>query len=182
MPRSAVQLGYFDATERLYPGQLADFGTSQDYSTRGFPAETELVAGRGAVIGTEIAIDAATNPLNQPAPYTLKAPVGASVDADFVGVVVRTEACTNSANDEASYAAKTMATATYKRGDGAVIGAIANAAVSAGDPVYMSVDAAQAPNLPVGEFTNAAGAGVILITGIKWHAQAAAGTIGRIEL
>lgn len=182
MPRTSVQEGYFDGLDRLYPGQIADFGTSQDYSTRGYPAETELVAGRGAVKGTAIVTDPDANPMNQPAPYTLKAPIGASVDADFVGIIVRTEACTNSALEEAAYAANTMATSTYKRGDGAIIGAIANAAVVADDPVYMSVDAAQAPNLPVGEFTNAAGAGVVLITGIKWHAQAAAGTTGRIEL
>lgn len=182
MTRTAVQLGYFDGTDRLYPGQLADFGTSQDYSTRGYPAETELVAGRGAVKGTDIVTDPNANPMNQPAPFTLKAPDGASVDADFIGIVVRTEACTNNASDEASYAANTMATATYKRGDGAIIGAKANVAVAADDPVYMSINAGAAPNLPVGEFTNAAGAGVILITGAKWHAQAAAGTVGRIEL
>jgi len=181
MSRDAVQLGYFDATDRLYPGQIADFATSRDNSTRGFPAETELVAGRGAVRGTDIIIDN-DNPMNQPAPYTLKAPDGATVDADFIGIVIRTESCTNSGDDEAAYAANTMATATYKRGDGHVIGAKTSVAVAAGDPVYMSIDVAQAPNLPVGEFTNAAGAGVIEITGIKWHAQAAAGTVGRIEL
>lgn len=183
MARSAVQLGYFDATLRLFPGQIADFGTSWANSTRGYPAETELVAGRGAVFGTAIPVDPNANPLNQPAPFTLKAPDAGSSNSDFIGIVVRTEACTNSVDGEAAYAAKTMATSTFRRnGVGDIVGVKANVAVSADDAVYMSIDEAQAPNLPVGEFTNAAGAGVVLITGIRWYADAEAGTVGRIEL
>jgi hypothetical protein len=182
MTRSSVQSGYYDGIDRLYPGQIADFGTSQDNSTDSYPAETEVIAGRGVVKGAAITTDANTNPMNQPAPYKVKAPVGASVSADFLGIAVRTEACTNSSDDEAAYASNTMATVVVRSGTGSIIGAKANVAVAAGDPVYMSVDAAQAPNLPVGEFTNTNAAGVTQITGATWYAQAAAGTVGRIEL
>lgn len=181
MARQSVQDGYFEAPLAGFPGQIADFGSSIDNTVRGYPAEVALVCGLGNVKGTAIDIAAGTNPLNQPAPFALKAPLAGSVDADFVGITVRTEACTN-VDDEAAYAAGAMASSTFKRGDGSVIYVKTNAAVVADDPVYMSVDVAAAPNLPVGEFTNAAGAGVILITGIKWHASAPANSIGRIEL
>jgi hypothetical protein len=182
MARQSVQSGYFEAPLAGFPGQIADFGTSTDNAVRGFPAETELVAGLGNVKGAAIDLDADANPLNQPAPYQLKAPLVGSVDADFVGITIRTEACTNSANDEAAYAAGAMASSTFKRGDGAIVYVKTNLAVVADDDVYMSINAGAAPNLPVGEFTNAAGAGVIQITGIKWHASAPANSIGRIEL
>ena len=45
----------------------------------------------------------------------------------------------------------------------------------------MSVDAAQAPNLPVGEFTNVTGAGVIALTNLQWYKSTAAGDVGIIE-
>ncbi len=181
MPRQSVQEGYFDAPLAGFPGQLVDFGASNDNYVRGFPAEGAVIGGRGVVKGAAIDLDAA-NPLNQPAPYAVKAPTGASVEADFVGIVVRTEAMTNVGDPaEAAYADLTMASVTHQQAAGALIYVKAPVAVAADDPVYMSVDAAQAPNLPVGEFTNAAGLGVIQLTKLKWHKSAAAGEIGVIE-
>lgn len=182
MARQSVQSGYFEAPLAAFPGQLADFGTSNDNYVRGYPAEGAVIGGRGVVKGTAIDLDANSNPLNQPAPYTVKAPDGASVEADFVGIVIRTEAMTNVGDPaEAAYADKTMASATHQQAGGALVYVKAPVAIAADDPVYMSVDAAQAPNLPVGEFTNAAGAGVIQLTKLKWHKSAAAGEVGIIE-
>lgn len=180
MPRTSVQDGYFDAPLAGFPGQLADFGTSLDYSVRGYPAEGAVIGGRGAVRGTDIDIDPDANPLNQPAPFTIKAPDGATVAADFVGIVVRTESMTN-VNDEAAYANETMASATFRRAKGALVYVKNSVAVAAGDDVYMSIDEAQVPNLPVGEFTNATGAGVIQIPDLQWFKQAAAGGVAIIE-
>ncbi len=102
--------------------------------------------------------------------------------ADFIGIVIRTEACRNDANGLAYYPDKSMVTATFRIGGGALIGATANATVVDGDPVYMSVDPTASPNLPAGEFTNASGAGVIAITGAKWYGAHASGTVGIIQI
>lgn len=182
MPRQSVQDGYFEAPFAGFPGQLADFGTSNDNYVRGYPADGAVIGGRGVVKGADINLDSNLNPLNQPAPYKVKAPIGASVAADFAGIVIRTEAMTNVGDPaEAAYADLTMASVTHQQAAGALVFAKAPVAIAADDPVYMSVDAAQVPNLPVGEFTNSADLGVILLTKLKWHKSAAAGGVGIIE-
>tara|TARA_R110000764_G_scaffold90101_4_gene172238 strand:- start:906 stop:1460 length:555 start_codon:yes stop_codon:yes gene_type:complete len=182
MARQSVQDGYFEAPLAAFPGQIADFGTSNDNYVRGFPAAGAVIGGRGVVKGADIDLDVNANPLNQPAPYTVKAPVGGSVAADFVGIVIRTEAMTNVGDPaEAAYADKTMASVTHKQAGGALVYVKAPVAIAAGDTVFMSVDAAQAPNLPVGEFTNVTGAGVIALTNLQWYKSTAAGDVGIIE-
>ncbi len=181
MARQSVQEGYFEAPLAGFPGQLADFGTSNDNTVRGYPAEGDVIFGRGVVKGTDIDLDPDANPLNQPSPFTIKAPEAGSVAADFVGIVVRTEAGTN-IDDEGGYADLTMASVMHNHGVGATIYVKTHLAVAQGDPVYMSVDAAALPNLPVGEFSNAAAAGVILLPRLRWFKSAAAGEIGIIEV
>ena len=177
MTRSAVQLGYFDGRRQYLPGQIVDFGTASSNSTRGFPAEVELECGLGVVKGAKLSL----SNTNQPAPFALKLPATDSTDDDFVGIVIRTEACTNNDDGNAAYAAKRMATATFNRKGGKLVAVQNTAAVTEGDDVYVSVDATKAPMLPAGRFHNAAGEGVIKITDAKWYQSAPAG-VAIIEL
>lgn len=181
MARTSVQSGYYDASAPRFPGQICDHGTSISYSTRGYPAEGELRVGRGCVKGTVLA---AGGEMNAPAPHSIKTPVAGSVLADFIGVVVRTEACSNDADGNAIYKTETMATSTFGIGSGKIIAVKTNAAVTHGQAVYMSVNAAIAPNLPAGEFHNAAGSAgaTIAITGATWFGSHASGAIGMIQL
>ena len=179
MARQSVQDGYFDAFAAGFPGQIADYGSAGRNSVRDYPAEGDVIGGRGVVKGAGIDLDAA-NPLNQPAPFKVKAPTGASIEADFVGIVVRTESMTN-VSDEAAYADLTMASVTNASVGGVNIFVKTPVAIAQDDPVYMSIDAAQAPNLPVGEFTNVTGAGVIQLTKLQWYKSAAAGGVAIIE-
>lgn len=177
MARTAVQTGFNDAFSARFPGQIIDFGTSIDNTTRGFPCDGGSVCGRGVVKSTLI-----TDVLNANSPFMVKAPINTNVLADFVGITIRTEACRNDVNGNAYYPDKTMATATFRIGGGALIGANANATVVHGDPVYMSIDVTQTPFLAAGEFTNASGAGVIAITGATWYGAHTSGTVGVIQI
>ena len=180
MARQSVQSGYFEASQAGFPGQLADLGTSENNNVRGYPAETAVIGGRGVVRGAAITLGETTNPLNQPSPYAVKAPTAATVEEDFVGIVVRTEAMTN-VDDEAAYPAESMASVTHPRAVGALIYVKTSVATTAGDDVFMSIDAGAVPNLPVGEFTNVNGAGVIQLSKFAWYASAPAGEVGIIE-
>lgn len=175
----SIQTAVYDTFTDLYPGQFADMGSATlTKENRAYKNETPVSPGEAAVKGV-------VNPANDRSvltPFKVKRPIAASVDADFVGIVVRSENFeVNQVTGQLERRANSLVTVT-ERGSGAVIAVVANAAVSDGDNVYMSINAAAAPNLPVGQFTNAAAAGVVLLTGSKWYGAAASGTIGKIKL
>lgn len=180
MPRTSVQDAYFDASGAGYPGQIADFGTSADYSVVGAPAEGNLYIGRAYVKGTDIA----PGTINRSLGYTVKAPTALSIAADVLGIVIRTESAHNDANGLPYYGDMEMASVSQPAAASQGFSYFANAhgAIDVDDPVYMSVDAAVSL-IPVGEFTNAAGLGLVgPIVGWKWKFAAANGSVGVIQI
>lgn len=179
MSLTAVQTQFFDASNPLFAGQLADWAVQANpLGVNTYRTESLLIAGRGVVKGTN---NAQGDPILTP--YGVKAPLAGSVDADFVGIAVLSQALNTDANNNAVTLRATTVHAICERssisGEKNRIGARAWAAVAHGDPVYMSVSDA---TIPVGEFTNAAGTGRILIANATWYGPAASGTIGRIQL
>lgn len=180
MFRDAVQTTYYDTFGALYPGQIVDFGTANDYSTIGGPAaDGPLYAGRAYIKGALL-----TDPINQPSANVLAPVNDASIAADVMGIVIRTEAMHNDADGLPYYAEGQMATVTVpgKVGDGHAVGAVAHGAITAGMPVYVSIDPALS-GVPLGEFAGAAGVGLVgPVSGWRWRHAAADGTVGIIEL
>lgn len=180
MSLNAVQSTVFDTFGSLYAGQLPDHGVqSNPLGVNTYRTESILFAGRGVVKGTPNAQD---DPLLTA--FGVKAPLAGSVVADVVGIAVWTQGMNTDANNNAVTFRATTVHAIAERstisGEKNRIGARAWATVAHGDPVYMSVSDG---TIPVGEFTNASGAGRIgPLTGMTWYGAAASGTIGRIEL
>ena len=173
-----VQDQFFDENEALFIGQLADYASSHLANRPSFVNETVVFAGRGVVKGT---VFTAANH-HKRTPHAVKAATGASVEADFSGIVMREYSQdADPSTGELSRRADSMVTLATT-GNKTKIAVKANVNIADGDSVYMSIDAAQTPNLPVGEFTNAAAAGVIELTALKFYGAADAGTIARIEL
>lgn len=175
MTMTAVQVTVSDTFGALFAGQLADHASNaQELGVNSYRSETAVVAGRGVVKGT-------ANAQNDSilTPFGVKTPLSGSVLADVVGIAVLTGALTQDASNNAVANRTTTMVSVAEVGSGRKIGAKTNAAVVHGDPVYMSVSHA---SIPVGEFTNASGAGLIAITGSTWYGAAASGTIGRIKL
>lgn len=174
-PIPAVQTTFFDAPGAGYEGDLADYGSFALVSeVRTFIAEDLIVFGRGVVKG---APNAQRDHIETP--FAVKSPVSGSVAADFVGIAVRLQASSSNALNEAVPVRAPTVVTVAEVGSGAIIFARATAAVVNGDPVYMSVSST---TIPVGGFSNAAGTGLILLTGATWYGAAAAGTVGRIKL
>lgn len=178
MSLNFIQNEVFDEFGALFPGQIADFGSNQSPAIRTFVNETIVGPGEGVVEGTVLGV----NEGNVRTPFTIKRPVGGSVDADFVGCVVRTESFLIDDSTNEVFRPADSVVGIAERGSGVIIGQETPVTIAHGDDVYLSIDPAQSPNLPVGKFTNAAGAGVVLLTGPQWYGAAAAGTVGRIQL
>jgi len=180
MTLSAVQTAVYDTFGPLYAGQLADSGSlMMNQFVRNYRTEAgvgPLVMGRGVVKGTA---NVPSDPILTP--YAVKGVLAASVDADFVGILVLNQATDSDANNEAVPVRTPTMVAVAERGSKAVIGAYVPAGITIahGDPVYLSVSHA---SIPVGQFSNAAAAGLVLLTGPTWYGAAAAGTVGRISL
>lgn len=173
-----VQTTFTDAPGPLYPGQIVDSGTSSlNEEVRSYRTETLIYPGRGVVKGT-------ANAQNDQilTPYGVKHPLAGSVLADIVGVAVRLSNSSADANGVATSNRTTQMWPIAELGSKAHIAAEVPTGITIadGDAVYMSVSHA---SIPVGQFSNAAAAGMIgPIVGAKWVGAAAATTIGRIEL
>lgn len=175
MTVNAVQTAVFDTFAAGYPGQIADIGGAVlSKRIRSFRTETVVVLGRGVVKGT-------ANGQNDEllTPYGVKTPLAGSVSADVVGVAVLFGATSSDASNNATTVRATTVVPVSELGSGDIVFVKANATVADGDAVYMSVSDA---GIPVGEFTNAAGAGRIQVTGATWYGAAVSGTVGRIKL
>lgn len=175
MTLQAIQTAVFDTFQAGYPGQIADIGGAVlAKRIRSFRTETVIVLGRGVVKGT-------ANGQNDEllTPYGVKTPLAGSVSADIVGIAVLYGATSSDASNNATTIRATTVAPVVELGSGEIIFAKANATAVDGDAVYMSVSHA---TIPVGEFTNAAGAGLILVTGATWYGAAAAGSVGRIKV
>ena len=178
MSLQSIQSQVFDESGALFSGQVADFGSAQNANIRTFVNESVISPGEGVVKGTLIS----ENNHSIRTPYKIKRPVGGSDDADFVGIVMRSEAfIIDDLTNELVRRVDSL-TSIAERGSGVIIGIPTTVQIAHDDDVYLSIDAAQSPNLPVGQFTNAAGAGVVLLTGSKWYGAAAANTVARIKL
>lgn len=171
-----VQNQFFDTFGPYYPGQITEWGSlALDQDLRNYVVESGI-HGYGVVKGDLILQN---DPVTTP--YDVKAPVAGSVLADFVGVLVRTDASnTDALGNSVPIRVPTMGPVA-ERGSGIVIAATVPAGITIahGDPVFMSVSHA---TIPVGAFSNAAATGLIAITGSTWYGAAAAGTVGRIKL
>ena len=180
----AAQIGFSDSFEALFPGQLAE--SVAIYSNKAlnrFSTQTAVFVGRGVVQG-DVFDPAVTLAPNQNPAFRVQAPLIASVDGDFVGIAVRNaNVVQNSPGtpSEAIYGIDRIATIAT-RGDGTIIGAQTTVAITEGDDVYMAVNPVNAASIGVGEFTNAAGAGLIQILGTSWIGSALANTVARIRL
>ena len=176
----SVQTSYNDAPAALFPGQLADGATIRSEGTRSFVAETNVVCGRGVVVG------AANTSHHSAEPFQVKAPVAGSVLADFKGVLVRHEGARDLNRgvgvQSVGHFADEMTSVLIKRGDGQRIGVlITEAGVTAGDAVEMCV--APSGTLVEGDFHNAnIATKTIAITGATWVFTASVGDVGVIEL
>ncbi len=180
MARTSVQDAYFDASGAGYPGQIADFGTSSDYSVVGAPAEGNLYVGRAYIKGTDIE----PGTINRSLGYTVKAVTALSVAADVLGIVIRTESAHNDANGLPYYGDLEMASISQPGAGPQGFSYFANAhgIIAVDDPVYVSIDAALS-SIPLGEFSNAAGAGLVgPVVGWKWKFAAADGSVGVIQI
>lgn len=176
LTRNYVQNTFTDTFGPYYPGQITEWGSlALSQNLRGFVVESGIM-GCGVVKGTA---HAQYDPVTTP--YAVKAPTGASVAADIVGILVRTDASnTDNLGNAVPIRLPTMGPVA-EVGSDIVIGAEvpAGATVAHDDPVFMSVSHA---TIPVGKFSNAAGTGLIAFPGARWYGPAAAGTVGRIRL
>lgn len=171
-----VQNAFYDTFGPRYPGQITEWGSlALAQNLRGYVVESGI-HGYGVVKG---AAAVQNDPIT--VPYNVKAPVAGSVLADFVGILVRTDASnTDALGNSVPVRYPTMGPVA-ELGSGVIIGATVPAGITVahGDPVFMSVSHV---SIPVGAFSNAAGTGLIAITGATWYGVAAAGTVGRIKL
>jgi hypothetical protein len=175
MTITAVQTTVYDASGAYYPGQIADLaGNLSDNAVKTYRTETVLVMGRGVVKGTNNTQDSGLL-----TPFGVKTPLAGSVTADFVGIAVLTPGNLQNVDNNATTIRATTLHPIAELGSKLRVAVKANAAVAHGDAVYMSVSHA---TIPVGEFTNASGTGLIAITGATWYGAAASGTVGRIQL
>lgn len=175
MTITAVQTAVFDTFQAGYPGQVADIGGALlSKRIRSFRTETQIVLGRGVVKGT-------ANGQNDElyTPYGVKTPLAGSVSADVVGIAVLYGATSSDANNNAVAFRATTIVPVAELGSADIIFVKTNTTQVDGDPVYMSVSHA---TIPVGEFSNAAATGLILVTGAVWYGASAAGTVGRIKI
>lgn len=175
MTITAVQTTVYDAPGAYYPGQITDLASNlADNACKTYRTETTLVMGRGVVKGTNNAQDSGLI-----TPYGVKTPLAGSVSADVVGIAVLTPGNLQNVDNNATTIRATTLHPIAELGSKIRVAAKANAAVAHGDAVYMSVSHA---TIPVGEFTNASGTGLIAVTGATWYGAAASGTVGRIQL
>ncbi|MPW31949.1 hypothetical protein F9L16_23630 [Agarivorans sp. B2Z047] len=176
-----IQDQVYDTFGALYPGQIADFGSAQNENVRTYVNETRVVPAEGVVKGDPYDISDPSY-AHIRSPYPVKAAESGSVDADFVGMVVRTQSFIIDDETNTTYRPAKQLITIAERGSGMIIGANTPVAIAHGDPVFMSIDETQAPSLPVGSFTNTDGAGVIELTGLSWYGASSPGSVGRIKL
>ncbi len=177
MSLSAVQTAFYDSFGPLFVGQLDNYGSvALAKEVRNYRTEGVIQYGTGLVKGT-----ANTQYVSVQTPFGVKAPTGASVLADFVGIAVLSQSTVQNATNDAVTIRDTTMIPVAELGSGAVIGALVPAGVTIahGNPVFMSVSSS---TIPVGQFTNAAGPGLIALTGATWYGAGAAGTVARIKL
>lgn len=177
MSLQAIQTSVFDTFQAGYAGQLADIGGAVlSKRVRSFRTESVIVLGYGVCKGTANAQNSEIL-----TPYAVKAPISSNVSADIVGIAVLYGATSNSAdglNNPVTIRATTIVP-VVELGSGEIVFAQAYATVADGDPVYMSVSSS---TIPVGAFTNAAGTGLIAVTGAVWYGAAVSGSVGRIKI
>lgn len=176
MTISFVQNAFYDTFGARYPGQITEYGSlANSMDLRGYVVESGI-HGYGVVKG---AAAVQNDPIT--VPYNVKAPVSGSVLADFVGILIRTDASNTDANNNSIPVRYPTMGPVAELGSKVIVGATVPAGITIahGDPVYMSVSHA---SIPVGAFSNAAATGLIAITGATWYGVAAAGTVGRIKL
>lgn len=174
--RNFVQNTFTDTFGPYYPGQVTEWGSlALAQNLRGFVVESGIM-GYAVVKGTaHTQFDPVTTP------YAVKAPVAGSVAADFVGILVRTDASnTDNLGNAVPIRLPTMGPVA-EIGSDCIIGATVPAGITVAhdDPVYVSVSHA---TIPVGAWSNAAATGLVLFPGARWYGPAAAGTVGRIRL
>jgi hypothetical protein len=177
MSLTSVQTAFFDSFGALYAGQLADYGSNTiNEGVKSYVTQGEVVFGRGVVKGSATTANSMVR-----TPFNVRAPLSGSVLADFVGIAVLDASSNSDASNNAVPVDAPTMVAVAELGSGAIIGALVPAGVTIvhGDAVYMSVSHV---SIPVGGFTNAAGAGLIAITGATWYGAATASTVGRIKL
>lgn len=175
--QGSVQTGYFDNFAEGYPGQIATRDDS--YLIDGYPAEGDLRTGFGVVQGTDIGLNAGTYN-NLAAPYTVKAPDGASVGDDFVGIVIRNSSTKNNENGFPIWEDKDM-TPIMRQGR---VFVAANQAITADDDVWLIIADNGGHGFGIGTFSNVdLGSGdTVQITGARFWKAAAAGDVAIIEL
>lgn len=173
----SVQDAYFDNFAEGYPGQIAT--RPDDSLIDGYPAEGEVKPGLAVVKGTDLALTA-NEYNNLTAPYTVKGTEAASVEADFVGIVVRTSGQHNDANGNPVYDDKDHAPVLR---EGRIF-VTANQAISPADEVWLIVADNGGHGFEIGSFSNVdlGNADTIQLTKAAFWKAAAAGDVAIIEL
>ena len=181
-----IQTEFFNAPLLAYPGQLA-YASPTLAPQLFYFNETDVFPGRGVVKGALTTTPVINRPNNIVAPFHIKAPVIASVAADFVGIAIRAPLIIDGLGSDnvAVYGANPEGTFT-RAVNVAVKSAInqtfiyvqASVNITSGDPVFMAVNPVNAANIEVGEFHNVAGAGLIALTFLTWYLTQLADHIG----
>ena len=175
--QGSVQDDYFDNFSEGFPGQIA---TRPDLALEaGYPAEADFGVGLGVVKGAAITETAGVYN-NIVAPYAVTLPDGASVAADFVGIVIRNSSTKNDVNGNPIWEAKDLAP-IMREGK---IFVTANQNVAGDDPVWLIIADNGGHGFEIGSFANAdlGNADTILIPNAKFWKAASAGDVAIIEL
>lgn len=175
----SVQTDYTDQPFEGFPGQIAT--RDDDYLIDGYPAQENVAVGIGVVKGDLITATAGEYS-NIEAPYKVRTPIGASVEADFVGITVRANGSENDVNGNPFWGAERMTPVMRVQKRGRIM-VQANVAVAAEDPVWMIVADNGGHGYQIGSFVNAdlGNADTIQLTELRYWKPAEAGAVAIIE-
>lgn len=173
----SVQDAYFDNFAEGFPGQIATL--HDPHLIDGFPAEVDLGVGIGVVKGAALTLTSGKFN-NLSAPFAVDVVDAASVEADFVGIVIRNSSTKNDANGIPLWEAKDM-TPVMREGR---IFVTANQAIAASDPVWLIIKDTIAHGFEVGSFSNVdlGTANTILLTKLLFWKAAAVDDVAIIEM
>lgn len=182
-----VQQTYKDNWTRGYPGQVADAQTYLGEGLATFPAEDDIVMGRGVVQAVQQP-QSPTDASVSSAPFSVTNPDSGTVAADLVGVAIRPNVTTTNirqiAGDTSSpfvagYPAKDfVAVLPFGSNRQVIVYLIPGTTVAVGQPVYIAIDV-NTPLVPVGDFYNSdAGepANFLLVPNAIWYTNTTSAT------
>ena len=169
-----VQATYTDCFDRGFPGQIFNPASTDGNSAFHYPTSTVVFIGR-AVKGVAL-----TDENNIASGIALADVDGITEATEIVGIVISDKQASVDDDGNAYLPANTMATVMRFDESGLIYSRVA-VAVAAGDSVFVATAAVNDANIAVGEFTNAAGTG-LLDTTLKFYKGADAGKASVISM